>query len=124
MKRRRVLLALLPVACAEPNQPPPVTTAPPAEEPEQGLRPRPHRLGSAERGPEAPRPGRHAAPWLRHLLRGGAHLANWDALPPAKQRFRDSPPAAAAASAARSSPVHRSTTRRAPRPARPPAPPR
>mgnify|MGYP000173587693 CR=1 FL=1 len=41
MKRRLFLLALLPAACADPNQVPPATTAPLAEEPEPVFAPGP-----------------------------------------------------------------------------------
>jgi hypothetical protein len=120
MKRRFFLLALLPAACAQPNQPPPVTTAPPAEEPEQVFAPGPiawDRLNEDQK--------RRARDAMRRLgydtSSEEAIIRQWNALPPAKQRFairRPPPPPAPPARPASSS------ARRAPRPARPPAPPR
>jgi len=118
MKRRLFLLALLPAACAQPNQPPPVTTAPPAEEPEQVFTPGPiawDRLSEDQK--------RRARDAMRRLgydtSSEKAIIRQWDALPPAKQRFaiRRPPPPPPARPAS-------SSARRAPRPARPPAPPR
>lgn len=120
MKRRLLLLALLPAACAQPNQPPPVTTAPPAEEPEQVFAPGPiawDRLSEDQK--------RRARDAMRRLgydtSSEEAIIDQWNALPPAKQRFairRPPPPPAPPARPASSS------ARRAPRPARLPAPPR
>jgi len=120
MKRRLLLLALLPAACAQPNQPPPVTAAPPAEEPEQVFAPGPiawDRLNEDQK--------RRARDAMRRLgydtSSEEAIIRQWNALPPAKQRFairRPPPPPAPPARPASSS------ARRAPRPARPPAPPR
>ena len=120
MKRRFFLLALLPAACAQPNQSPPVTAAPPAEEPEQVFAPGPiawDRLSEDQK--------RRARDAMRRLgydtSNEEAIIRQWNALPPAKQRFairRPPPPPAPPARPASSS------ARRAPRPARPPAPPR
>jgi hypothetical protein len=120
MKRRFFLLALLPAACAQPNQSPPVTAAPPAEEPEQVFAPGPiawDRLSEDQK--------RRARDAMRRLgydtSNEEAIIRQWNALPPAKQRFairRPPPPPAQPARPASSS------ARRAPRPARPPAPPR
>jgi hypothetical protein len=120
MKRRLFLLALLPTACTQPNQPPPVTAAPPAEEPEQVFAPGPiawDRLNEDQK--------RRARDAMRRLgydtSSEEAIIRQWNALPPAKQRFairRPPPPPAPPARPASSS------ARRAPRPARPPAPPR
>ena len=120
MKRRLFLLALLPTACTQPNQPPPVTAAPPAEEPEQVFAPGPiawDRLSEDQK--------RRALDAMRRLgydtSSEEAIIRQWNALPPAKQRFairRPPPPPAPPARPASSS------ARRAPRPARPPAPPR
>ncbi|MCA3352005.1 MAG: hypothetical protein INF97_15530 [Roseomonas sp.] len=121
MKRRLFLLALLPAACAQPNQPPPVTTAPPAEEPEQVFAPGPiawDRLSEDQK--------RRARDAMRRLgydtSSEEAIIRQWDALPPAKQRFairRPPPPPPAPPPRPASS-----TTRQAPRPPRPPTPPR
>lgn len=120
MKRRFFLLALLPAACAQPNQSPPVTATPPAEEPEQVFAPGPiawDRLNEDQK--------RRARDAMRRLgydtSSEEAVIRQWQALPPAKQRFairRPPPPPAPPARPASSS------ARRAPRPARPPAPPR
>ena len=120
MKRRFFLLALLPAACAEPNQAPPVTAAPLPEEPEQVFAPGPipwDRLTEDQK--------RRARDAMRRLgydtSSEEAIIRQWNALPPAKQRFairRPPPPPAPPARPASSS------ARRAPRPARPPAPPR
>ena len=121
MKRRFFLLALLPAACAQPNQPPPVTTAPPAEEPEQVFAPGPiawDRLNEDQK--------RRARDVMRRLgydtSSEEAAIRQWEALPPAKQRFaiRRPPPPPPAPPARPAS----SSTRQAPRPARPPTPPR
>ena len=97
MKRLFFLLALLPAACAEPNQPPPVTTAPLPEEPEQVFAPGPiawDRLNEDQK--------RRARDAMRRLgydtSSEDAIMRQWAALPPAKQRFairRPPPPPAA-----------------------------
>jgi hypothetical protein len=86
MKRRFFLLALLPAACAQPNQPPPVTAAPPAEEPERVFAPGPiawDRLSEDQK--------RRARDAMRRLgydtSSEEAVIRQWNALPPAKQRF-------------------------------------
>ena len=86
MKRRFFLLALLPAACAQPNQAPPVTTAPPVEEPEQVFAPGPiawDRLNEDQK--------RRARDAMRRLgydtSSEEAVIRQWNALPPAKQRF-------------------------------------
>lgn len=120
MKRRFLLLALLPAACAQPNQTPPVTAAPPAEEPEQVFAPGPiawDRLSEDQK--------RRARDAMRRLgydtSSEEAIIRQWNALPPAKQRFaiRRPPPPPAPPVRPASSPA-----RRAPRPPRPPTPPR
>jgi hypothetical protein len=119
MKRRFFLLALLPAACAEPNQAPPVTAAPPVEEPEQVFAPGPiawDRLNEDQK--------RRARDVMNRLgydtSSEAAAIRQWEALPPAKQRFairRPPPPPP---------PRPATATRRASRPAttspRPPAP--
>ena len=128
MKRRFFLLALLPAACAQPNQAPPVTTAPPVEEPEQVFAPGPiawDRLNEDQK--------RRARDVMRRLgydtSSEEAVIRQWNALPPAKQRFairRPPPPPAppARTSATASRPAARPATRPAPPPPRPPARPR
>jgi len=120
MKRRFFLLALLPAACAQPNQPSPVTTAPSAEEPEQVFAPGPmawDRLSEDQK--------RRAREAMRRLgydtSSEEAIIRQWNALPPAKQRFaiRRPPPPPAPPVRPASSPA-----RRAPRSPRPPTPPR
>jgi hypothetical protein len=120
MKRRFFLLALLPAACAEP-QAPPVTTAPLVEEPEQVFAPGPiawDRLNEDQK-----RRARHAMRRLGYDTSSEeAIIRQWDALPPAKQRFairRPPPPPAAPAAPARPASAPR---RQTPRPARPPTP--
>lgn len=126
MKRRFFLLALLPAACAQPNQAPPVTAAPPAEEPEQVFAPGPiawDRLNEDQK--------RRARDAMRRLgydtSSEEAVIRQWQALPPAKQRFAIRRPPSP-----RPPPRPSTTSRPAPRPAsrpataspRPPAPPR
>jgi hypothetical protein len=124
MKRRFFLLALLPAACAQPNQPPPVTAAPPAEEPEQVFAPGPiawDRLSEDQK--------RRARDAMRRLgydtSSEEAVIRQWNALPPAKQRFairRPPPPPPPP----RPNTASRPAPRPAPRPPgtapRPPAP--
>jgi len=129
MKRRFFLLALLPAACAQPNQAPPVTIAPPVEEPEQVFAPGPiawDRLNEDQK--------RRARDAMRRLgydtSSEEAAIRQWEALPPAKQRFAirrpppppPAPPARTSATASR--PAARPATRPPPPPPRPPAPPR
>ena len=128
MKRRFFLMALLPAACAQPNQPPPVTATPPAEEPEQVFAPGPiawDRLSEDQK--------RRARDAMRRLgydtSSEEAIIRQWDALPPAKQRFAiRRPPPPPPAPPPRASTASRPATRPAPRPAptapRPPTPPR
>ena len=86
MKRRFFLLALLPAACAQPNQAPPVTAAPPVEEPEQVFAPGPiawDRLNEDQK-----RRARDVMTRLGYDTSSeAAAIRQWDALPPAKQRF-------------------------------------
>ena len=129
MKRRFFLLALLPAACAQPNQAPPVTTAPPVEEPEQVFAPGPiawDRLNEDQK--------RRARDAMRRLGYDTSSeesvIRQWEALPPAKQRFAirrpppppPAPPARTSATASR--PAARPATRPPPPPPRPPARPR
>ena len=129
MKRRFFLLALLPAACAQPNQAPPVTAAPPVEEPEQVFAPGPiawDRLNEDQK--------RRARDAMRRLgydtSSEEAVIRQWNALPPAKQRFairRPPPPPPAPSprtSATASRPAARPATRPPPPPPRPAAPPR
>ena len=129
MKRRFFLLALLPAACAQPNQAPPVTAAPPVEDPEQVFAPGPiawDRLNEDQK--------RRARDAMRRLgydtSREEAVIRQWNALPPAKQRFairRPPPPPPAPSprtSATASRPAARPATRPPPPPPRPAAPPR
>lgn len=120
MKRRLFLLALLPAACAQPNQPPPVTTAPPAEEPEQVFAPGPiawDRLSEDQK--------RRARDAMRRLgydtSSEEATIRQWDALPPAKQRFAiRRPPPPPPAPPPRASTAARPASRPPPRPPVPP----
>jgi len=129
MKRRFFLLALLPAACAQPNQAPPVTAAPPVEEPEQVFAPGPiawDRLNEDQK--------RRARDAMRRLgydtSSEEAVTRQWNALPPAKQRFAirrpppppPAPPARTSSTASR--PAARPATRPPPPPPRPPARPR
>jgi hypothetical protein len=124
MKRRLFLLALLPAACAQPNQAPPVTTAPPAEEPEQVFAPGPiawDRLNEDQK--------RRAREAMRRLgyntSSEEAIIRQWDALPPAKQRFAiRRPPPPPPAPPTRASTAARPASRPASSPPRPPVPPR
>lgn len=129
MKRRFFLLALLPAACAQPNQAPPVTAAPPVEEPEQVFAPGPiawDRLNEDQK-----RRARDVMTRLGYDTSSeAAAIRQWDALPPAKQRFAirrpppppPAPPARTSATASR--PAARPATRPPPPPPRPPARPR
>ena len=126
MKRRFFLLALLPAACAQPNQAPPVTAAPPAEEPEQVFAPGPiawDRLNEDQK--------RRARDAMRRLgydtSSEEAIIRQWQALPPAKQRFairRPPPPRAPPRPSPASRPARRPASRPATASPRPPAPPR
>ena len=126
MKRRFFLLALLPAACAQPNQAPPVTIPPPVEEPEQVFAPGPiawDRLNEDQK--------RRARDVMRRLgydtSSEEAAIRQWEALPPAKQRFaiRRPPPPPPAPPARTSATASRPAARPATRPPpRPPAPPR
>ena len=124
MKRRLFLLALLPAACAEPQQAPPVTTAPLVEEPEQVFAPGPiawDRLNEDQK--------RRAREAMRRLgydtSSEEAIIRQWDALPPAKQRFAiRRPPPPPPAPPPRASTAARPASRPAPSPPRPPVPPR
>ena len=128
MKRRFFLLALLPTACAQPNQPPPVTAAPPMEEPEQVFAPGPIAWDSLNE--DQKRRARDVMTRLGYDTSSeAAAIRQWDALPPAKQRFairRPPPPPAppARTGAAASRPAARPATRSPPSPPRPPTPPR
>ena len=126
MKRRFFLLALLPAACAQPNQAPPVTTAPPVEEPEQVFAPGPiawDRLNEDQK-----RRARDVMTRLGYDTSSeAAAIRQWEALPPAKQRFaiRRPPPPPPAPPARTSATASRPAARPATRPPpRPPAPPR
>ena len=129
MKRRFFLLALLPAACAQPNQAPPVVAPPLDEEPEQVFAPGPiawDRLNEDQK--------RRARDAMRRLgydtSSEEAVMRQWNALPPAKQRFAirrpppppPAPPARTSTMASR--PAARPATRPAPPPPRPAAPPR
>ena len=126
MKRRFFLLALLPAACAQPNQAPPVTAAPPAEEPEQVFAPGPiawDRLNEDQK--------RRARDAMRRLgydtSSEEAVIRQWQALPPAKQRFairRPPPPRAPPRPSPASRPARRPASRPATASPRRPAPPR
>ena len=129
MKRRFFLLALLPAACAQPNQAPPVVAPPLDEEPEQVFAPGPiawDRLNEDQK--------RRARDAMRRLgydtSSEEAVIRQWNALPPAKQRFAirrpppppPAPPARTSTTASR--PAARPATRPPPPPPRPPARPR
>ena len=119
MKRRLFLLALLPAACAEPQQAPPVTTAPLVEEPEQVFAPGPiawDRLNEDQK-----RRARDAMRRLGYDMSSEeAIMRQWAALPPAKQRFAirrppppppsPPPPRASTRSRPASRPATRATT--------------
>lgn len=114
MKRRLFLLALLPAACAEP-QPPPVTTAPPAEEPEPVFAPGP--IDWAELSEDQRRRARDVMRRLGYDTSSEeAIMEQWEALPPAKQRFaiRRPPPPPPAPRAAPAAPRTQATPARAP----------
>ncbi len=121
MKRRFFLLALLPAACAQPNQAPPVTAVPPAEEPEQVFAPGPiawDRLNEDQK--------RRARDAMRRLgydtSNEEAIIRQWQALPPAKQRFairRPPPPRPSTASRPAPRPASRPATASPRRPAPP-----
>jgi hypothetical protein len=129
MKRRFFLLALLPAACAQPNQAPPVLAPPLDEEPEQVFAPGPiawDRLNEDQK-----RRARDVMTRLGYDTSSeAAAIRQWDALPPAKQRFAirrppppsPAPPARTSATASR--PAARPATRPPPPPPRPPARPR
>lgn len=86
MKRRLFLLALLPAACADPNQAPPTTTAPLAEEPEPVFAPGPIPWDSLTQ--DQKRRAREVMGRLGYDTSSEeAIIAQWEALPPAKQRF-------------------------------------
>ena len=129
MKRRFFLLALLPAACAKPNQAPLVVAPPLDEEPEQVFAPGPiawDRLNEDQK--------RRARDAMRRLgydtSSEEAVMRQWNALPPAKQRFAirrpppppPAPPARTSTTASR--PAARPATRPPPPPPRPAAPPR
>jgi hypothetical protein len=124
MKRRFFLLALLPAACAQPKQAPPVTTAPPVEDPEQVFAPGPiawDRLNEDQK--------RRARDAMRRLgydtSSEEAVIRQWNALPPAKQRFAiRRPPPPPPAPPTRASTAARPASRPASSPPRPPVPPR
>ena len=131
MKRRLFLLALLPAACAHPNQAPPVTAAPPVEEPEPVFAPGPIPWDSLHQ--DQKRRARDVMTRLGYDTSSEeAVIRQWEALPPAKQRFairRPPPPPPPPAPPARTSataprPAARPATRPPPPPPRPPAPPR
>ena len=129
MKRRFFLLALLPAACAQPNQPPPVLAPPLDEEPEQVFAPGPiawDRLNEDQK-----RRARDVMTRLGYDTSSeAAAIRQWEALPPAKQRFairRPPPPPPAPpprTSTTASRPAARPATRPPPPPPRPAAPPR
>ena len=129
MKRRVFLLALLPAACAQPNQAPPVVAPPLDEEPEQVFAPGPiawDRLNEDQK-----RRARDVMTRLGYDTSSeAAAIRQWEALPPAKQRFairRPPPPPPAPpprTSATASRPAARPATRPPPPPPRPAAPPR
>ena len=129
MKRRVFLLALLPAACAQPNQAPPVVAPPLDEEPEQVFAPGPiawDRLNEDQK-----RRARDVMTRLGYDTSSeAAAIRQWEALPPAKQRFairRPPPPPPAPpprTSTTASRPAARPATRPAPPPPRPAAPPR
>ena len=129
MKRRFLLLALLPAACAQPNQTPSVVTTPLDEEPELVFAPGPIPWESLNQ--DQKRRARDVMTRLGYDTSSeAAAIRQWDALPPAKQRFAirrpppppPAPPARTGAAASR--PAARPATRSPPPPPRPPAPPR
>lgn len=123
MKRRLFLLALLPAACAQPNPPPPVTTAPPAEEPEQVFAPGPIPWDSLSQ--DQKRRAREVMTRLGYDTSSEeAIIRQWDALPPAKQRFAIRRPPPPPPPPPRPTTATRPVTRPAPAQPRPPVPPR
>lgn len=125
MKRRFFLLALLPAACADPKEAPPAASAPPAEEPEQVFAPGPiawDRLSEDQK--------RRAREAMRRLGYDTSSeeviIRQWDALPPAKQRFAirrpPPPPPAPPRPSTTSRPPPRPPSRPATASPRPPAP--
>ena len=129
MKRRVFLWALLPAAWAQPNQAPPVVAPPLDEEPEQVFAPGPiawDRLNEDQK-----RRARDVMTRLGYDTSSeAAAIRQWEALPPAKQRFairRPPPPPPAPpprTSTTASRPAARPATRPPPPPPRPPARPR
>lgn len=131
MKRRfflLALLALLPAACAQPNQAPPVVAPPLDEEPEQVFAPGPiawDRLNEDQK-----RRARDVMTRFGYDTSSeAAVIRRWEALPPAKQRFamrRPPPPPPPPQARTRSRSAPRPAARPASRPAtaspRPPAP--
>lgn len=121
MKRRLFLLALLPAACADPNQAPPATSAPLAEEPEPVFAPGPIPWDSLTQ--DQKRRAREVMGRLGYDTSSEeAIIAQWEALPPAKQRFairRPPPPPPPPAP-----PPARPAIRRTPPAPRQPTPPR
>ena len=129
MKRRFFLLALLPAACAQPNQTQPVVATPLDEEPEPVFAPGPISWESLNQ--DQKRRARDVMTRLGYDTSSEeAVIRQWDALPPAKQRFairRPPPPPPAPpprTSTTASRPAARPATRPAPPPPRPAAPPR
>lgn len=128
MKRRFFLLALLPAACAEPNQTPPATTAPRTDEPEPVFAPGPIPWESLNQ--DQKRRAREVMTRLGYDTSSEeATMAQWAALPPAKQRFAirrppPPPPAPPPRPSTPSRPAPRPAPRQAPTPPRPPVPPR
>jgi hypothetical protein len=129
MKRRFFLLALLPAACAQPNQAPPVVATPLDEEPEPVFAPGPIPWESLNQ--DQKRRARDVMTRLGYDTSSEeAVIRQWEVLPPAKQRFAirrpppppPAPPARTSATASR--PPARPATRPPPPPPRPAAPPR
>ncbi len=96
MKRRFFLLALLPAACAQPNQAPPVVATPLDEEPEPVFAPGPIPWESLNQ--DQKRRARDVMTRLGYDTSSEeAVIRQWEVLPPAKQRFairRPPPPPA------------------------------
>ena len=123
MKRRFFLLALLPAACAQPNQPPPVVALPLDEEPEQVFAPGP--IAWDKLNEDQKRRARDVMTRFGYNTSSeAAAIRQWEALPPAKQRFaiRRPPPPPRPSTASR--PASRPPSRPATASPRPPAPPR
>jgi hypothetical protein len=115
MKRRLFLLALLPAACAEPQQAPPVTTAPLVEEPEQVFAPGP--IAWDRMNEDQKRRARDAMRRLGYDMSSEeAIMRQWAALPPAKQRFAIRRPPPPPPPPPRASTRSRPAARPAPRP--------